>query len=266
MIRPVLLSIAVTLAACTAAPGNDAAAANSAAANSAAPAGAAAIAAEPVTFKAVDGVTVFARYYRAQSPKALILLFHQAGSSKDEYVTIAPRLAAAGYSALAVDQRSGGSLFGKNETMAALGSDPGYLPAEHDLQAALDWGKRQALPLALWGSSYSSSLVFVVAAKNHDVVRAVLAFSPGEYFDDKTMVSAAAAAVTAPVYVTSANNREEIDAARQILAAVSGPEKQQYLPAAGGVHGSSTLIASRNKAGSEQNWAAVLAFLAKTFG
>lgn len=50
----------------------------------------------------------------------MILLFHQAGSSKAEYATISPRLVAAGYSALAIDQRSGGELFGSNETAAAL--------------------------------------------------------------------------------------------------------------------------------------------------
>ncbi len=78
-----------------------------------------------VQLKAADGVTVFGSYYRAERPKALILLFHQAGSSKDEYATIAPRLTAAGYSALAIDQRSGGSLFGRNETAANAPHKPG---------------------------------------------------------------------------------------------------------------------------------------------
>ena len=47
----------------------------------------------PVNFMADDGLTVSGRYYRADKPKALILLFHQAGSSKDEYADIAPKLA-----------------------------------------------------------------------------------------------------------------------------------------------------------------------------
>lgn len=255
--RFITAALAGALAACTSAPSDNIVTES--------PDAAPAVTAASLRLKAADGVTVVARYYPASQPKALILLFHQAGSSKDEYASIAPRLNAAGYSALAVDQRSGGSLFGKNETMALIGSDPGYLPAERDLQAALDWGKQQKLPLALWGSSYSSSLVFVVAAKNPEAVKAVLAFSPGEYFDDKTMVAKAAARVKAPVYATSANDPGEIDAARQILKSVPG-DRVQYIPQAGGVHGSSTLIAARNRSGAEANWTSVLAFLKMTFG
>ena len=77
-----------------------------------------ALAAQPVTLKAADGVTVYGTYYPASEPKALILLFHQAGSSSGEYAAIAPRLARAGYSSLAIDQRVGGNLYGPNRTMA----------------------------------------------------------------------------------------------------------------------------------------------------
>jgi dienelactone hydrolase len=219
----------------------------------------------PVTLKAGDGVMVHGLYYRSPTPKALILLFHQAGSSKAEYASIAPRLVAAGYSALAIDQRSGGDLFGPNQTAAGLGHKATYLDAKQDLEAALAWGGQQNLPVALWGSSYSSSLVFVVAAEHPDSVKAVLAFSPGEYFDNKSLIQGAAARVKAPVYVTSANTPDEIEAARTILAASPAGVKVQYVPRSGGVHGSSTLIAAKNKAGAQANWDAVLAFLARVF-
>ncbi|MDH7974550.1 alpha/beta hydrolase [Sphingomonas sp. AR_OL41] len=234
----------------------------------AAPTGAAASAtaavAVPVamTFRAGDGLTVFARRYDAQKPKALILLFHQAGSSKDEYATIAPQLAAAGYSALAVDARAGGKLYGVNETAAALTRTPDYLEAQQDLQAALNWAQSQKLPIILWGSSYSSSLVFPLAAANPGVVQAILAFSPGEYFADKQMVEQAAADVTVPVFVTSASKPDEIAAAKAIAGAVPGGKAQQYVPSVG-VHGSSTLIAEKNPKGAEANWRAVMAFLDK---
>ncbi len=89
----------------------------------------------------------------------------------------------------------------------------------------------------------------------------MLAFSPGEYFDDKTLVHRAAAKVTVPVFVTSAQKPGEIEAARSILAAVPGASKQQFVPDEGGVHGSSTLIAARNPGGAEAAWTAVLGFL-----
>ena len=51
-------------------------------------------ASEPVTLTAADGVKVYGTWYRAAQPKALILLFHQAGSGRGEYATIAPKLVA----------------------------------------------------------------------------------------------------------------------------------------------------------------------------
>jgi dienelactone hydrolase len=213
--------------------------------------------------KADDGVIVHGAFYRSPNPKALILLFHQADSNKDEYSSIAPRLVAAGYSALAIDQRSGGRMFGINETAAALGHTADYLEAKRDLQAALSWGEQQKLPVILWGSSYSASLVFLVAAEHPESVRAVLAFSPGEYFSSPTAVRNAAALVNAPIYATSADDRDEIEAARTILAVSPAKLKHQYVPRSGGVHGSSTLIAARDPDGATDNWHAVLAFLAQ---
>ncbi len=222
-----------------------------------------AAAVEPVTLTARDGVKVYGSYYRAARPKALILLFHQAESSSAEYATIAPRLTAAGYSALAIDQRSGGSMYGPNRTVAALGRSADYLDALPDLQAALDWAGDKRLPVVLWGSSYSSALVFQLAARNPGKARALLAFSPGEYFDDKMFVRRDAAKLDIPVFVTSAPDVEEVALATQVFDAVKAPGKTRYVPKAG-VHASSTLIAARNPQGAEANWRPVLAFLART--
>jgi dienelactone hydrolase len=220
------------------------------------------IAPTAVTLRSGDGLTVFARLYAAKKPKAMILLFHQAGSSKDEYATIAPRLVKAGYSALAVDARVGGTLFGVNETAAALTTKVDYLEAQKDLQAALLWAEGRNLPVILWGSSYSASLVFTLARGNPGKVRAILSFSPGEYFDDKSLVEQAATATTVPVFITSASTPDEIAAAGKIAAAVPGGRAEQYVPKVG-VHGSSTLIAAKDPKGAEDNWRAVMAFLAK---
>src|SRR5204862_37250 len=61
-----------------------------------------AISAEPVTLTAADGVKVAGVYTGVEKPKALILLFHQAESGRDEYATIAPRLATWGYASLRI--------------------------------------------------------------------------------------------------------------------------------------------------------------------
>jgi dienelactone hydrolase len=220
---------------------------------------------EPITLTAADGVIVHGLYYRAERPKALILLFHQAGSSKDEYATIAPKLVKAGYSALAIDQRAGDRMFGPNLTADGLGKSTGYLEAMPDLQAALDWAEQRKLPVVLWGSSYSSSLIFGLAAANPGEVKALLAFSPGEYFDDKMWVRRAAAKVTVPVFVTQASDTKEIAEAKAVLEAVASTDKRQFEPQAG-VHGSSTLIPARNPQGAEENWGNVLMFLREHVG
>jgi dienelactone hydrolase len=214
----------------------------------------------PVNFMADDGLTVSGRYYRAASPKALILLFHQANSSKDEYAEIAPKLVEAGYAALAIDQRSGGTMFGKNETAARMPKGASYADALHDLQGALGWAQAMNLPVIVWGSSYSSSLVFELAANNPGKVAAVLSFSPGEYLGDGNPVQAAAARVKVPVFITFAKDPAEMLAAQAIFAAVPSAGKVFAEPKSG-VHGSSTLIAARNPQGAAENWTRVMGFL-----
>ena len=91
-----------------------------------------------------------------------------------------------------------------------------------------------------------------------------MAFSPGEYFNDKKMVAAAAAKVTVPVFVASANTMEEEAEAKAIVSATPATDRQQYIPRTG-VHGSSTLNANKNPGGADENWTAVLAFLKRVF-
>lgn len=222
----------------------------------------AAVPAQGVILSAADGLRVHGLYYAAPKPKALILLFHQAGSSKAEYTTIAPRLRDAGYSSLAIDQRSGGDMFGSaNETVGGLGRSTDYLSAIPDLESAIAWARTKRLPIILWGSSYSSALVFPVAARHAGEIAAVLAFSPGEYLDGRS-VKDAAKHLRAPLFVTSASDPQEIAAAKEIAESAPVGLKVQFIPIHG-VHGSSTLIPARNAAGAEENWRAVLEFLSR---
>ena len=56
------------------------------------------------------------------------------------------------------------------------------LDARTDIQAAIRYaGEFNTKPVVLFGSSYSASLSLVEASKNPRV-RAVVAFSPGEFF------------------------------------------------------------------------------------
>ena len=213
---------------------------------------------------APDGVRVFAQSYVSPNADApVILLFHQAGSNKSEYAPIAPNLVQLGYEALAIDQRSGGDLYEPpNQTVAQLGKSAPYGDVLRDMEAALAWAKRNHphVPIYVWGSSYSAALAFPFAAAHARDVAAVLAFSPGEYFDDKTAVRAAARHVTVPVFIDSGSSPQEVASARAVYAAVASKHKVEYVPAHG-IHGSSTLRSDRDPAGAAENWAAVSAFL-----
>lgn len=219
--------------------------------------------AEPVTLTTADSVAVFGEYYgTGDKSRPLILLFHMAESNRGEYETIAPRLNALGFNALAIDQRAGGRLWGRdNATVRKLGRSTGFTEALPDIEAAIAYAKSSGHSgkLILMGSSYSASLVFAAAAKHPDEVAAVLSFSPGEYFGPRLNVGAAAARLHVPVFVTSADDAGEIGAARAIIAGVKGP-KTQFIPKAGN-HGASTLREDRNRAGAAENWRAVEAFL-----
>ena len=130
-----------------------------------------------VSFPAVDGVTVYGDLYSPPGkPRGTVLLFHQSMSNRGEYETLGERFAAAGYFALAIDQRSGGYRWGRvNLTMEVIGPEASdriqregrFVSALADLEAALDYAaKRPARPIIAIGSGYSASLVFRLAARH----------------------------------------------------------------------------------------------------
>lgn len=202
-----------------------------------------------------DGVKIFGETFfgdlGAESP--LVLLFHQGGSNgRGEYGSIAPWLNAEGYRAIAWDQRSGGTTYGRdNRTILTLPENiaASYCDAYPDLQAALDYvvNNNLASEVIVWGSSYSGALVFQLAAKNPRAVSAVIAFSPAA---GGPMVECRARSwvsqVSKPMFVLKPESEMSRD---------SSVEQRDILIAAGvkfevienGVHGSSMLVDERTE-------------------
>jgi alpha-beta hydrolase superfamily lysophospholipase len=213
-----------------------------------------------VSYTAADKIKVYAEHHVVANAKALIVLFHQANGSRLEYAKIAPKLHELGFSTLAVDQRSGGSQFGGTNKTAAQVSAVGYLAALPDLTASLRYAKDtlKAPKVIVWGSSYSSALVFLLAAQNPSDVAGVVAFSPDEYLGKPTMVRDAAKKVSAPVFITSSSS--EVGAAKAIFNVLSSKEKTQFVPKGVGIHGSSVLA---NPLFGKEYWVAVEKFLSR---
>jgi alpha-beta hydrolase superfamily lysophospholipase len=219
-----------------------------------------------LTLTAADAVKIYATETTptAAAPRAVILLFHQAHASRQEYAPIAARLAQEGFITLAIDQRVGGALFGApNQTAAAITRSQTYIDALPDLEATLAYAKSRypTQKILVWGSSYSSALIFLLAAHHPNDIAGILSFSPGEYFDGVSIASSAAQIHT-PVFIDTAATADEQQAAAGIFAAISASDKQLYHPT-NGIHGSSTLRHDRDPAGEAENWAAVEAFLAR---
>ncbi len=216
---------------------------------------------KPLELHASDGVTVYGTYTRAADPgERVLLLFHQAGASHHEYDPLIASFTRQGWDTLAIDQRSGGSLFGgRNATVAKLGKSVGYLDAMPDLEAALAWAQSRRYPVIVAvGSSYSSSLVLLLAAQHPHALSAVASFSPGEYFADSNLVRRAAARLRMPVYVTTDPKEEgRVDT---VLSKAHGANIVRYRPVAG-VHGASTLVCARDPGGCKANLHSFLAFL-----
>lgn len=219
-----------------------------------------------VDFATAGGIEARADVYESKNESAtLILLFHQAGWSRGEYREIAPKLSKLGYRVMAVDQRSGGGVNGvPNEThkRAANKRQPtSYLDAYADLEAALAYARKElkATSIIVWGSSYSSSLVFRLTAEHPDEVAAVMAFSPGEYFSDKgtSYIQGFAAKAQQPLFVTS--SKSEREKAKPIFDASPAKKKILFTPASKGQHGSRALWAKWPD--NDVYWTAVNGFL-----
>jgi len=99
--------------------------------------------AEQISFLSLDNKKVYADLYSDHKPetKKCVLMFHQAGSNAGEYETIAPKVKALGFDCIAVDQRSGGEMWGRpNRTVDKSGSGE-YIDAYNDLVGAMKYAQ-----------------------------------------------------------------------------------------------------------------------------
>ena len=197
-----------------------------------------------VTFNASDGLTVTATVYEVDESYPYIILFHQAEYSRGEYKNSAIKLLKLGYNCIAVDLRSGNGVnYVQNETAKAAkekGLPTTYLDAEKDILAAIDWvWERNQKKMVLFGSSYSASLVMRVA-KGNSKIKAVVAFSPGEYFQPDMVMKDQLVGYDKNVFV--ACSQREFTYMNDLLANIPENLKTVFKPQEGaGEHGSKSL-------------------------
>ncbi len=218
---------------------------------------------QKVTFPSLDGLQVTGDMYVGASTAPVILLCHQARFSRGEYIETAKKLVALGFNCFAIDQRSGDQVNGvQNETAIGArkaGKATEYLDAEQDILAALAYIKsKSSHSIILLGSSYSASLVLKIGSEREEV-KAVVAFSPGEYFGEKLKIQPLLSKMDKPVFLTS--SLKEAPAVKELVSEIPAQWLNQFIPPFEGQHGSKALW--KENSGYEAYWVAFQAFLQK---
>ena len=214
-----------------------------------------------VSFKSEDGVLITADKYIVNQEYPYIILFHQAGSSRGEYKEIAEKLMKLRYNCLAVDLRSGDvSNYVNNETAANAreSSKPArFLDARQDIRSAIDFAySLNPREVILFGSSYSASLVMLEGEENPHV-KAVIAFSPGEYFGDDLRMEASLESISKPLFIAA--TKREHPYIMQMMSKHPEDSYTLFQPEGEGVHGARALW--DDNASKNEYWLNLLLFI-----
>jgi dienelactone hydrolase len=219
---------------------------------------------QTVTFQSTDGVEVTADLYVSSTQNPYIILLHQAGYSRGEYREIAPKLVNIGFNCLAVDLRSGNEVnFIKNQTHIDAKSKnlpTKYIDSRPDIKAAINYiASRTNKPIVLLGSSYSAALALIEATDNFKV-KAVVVFSPGEYFENPKLIKESTQKLFVPVLALS--SKPEFAEMEALLNHIPKKHLSLFAPSKGqGVHGAKALWDNSNSSG--EYWMAITQFFSQ---
>ncbi len=211
-----------------------------------------------VNFKTKDEVTLYAYDYHISDSLPYVILLHSESGSKMEYKDIAYKIAKLGYNCLAIDMRTG-----NNETSAEYKKthpDPQPIDAQKDIEAAITFAfKKSQQPVILFGTGFSASLA-MLTAKGNDSIKAVIAFSPGEYFLPTLKVEDQLAGYHKKTFV--ACSQMEYPYIEQLISKADSSKITLFKPGTGqGAHGIKAL--STKSDGYKEYWLAVYLFFKK---
>jgi hypothetical protein len=165
---------------------------------------------------------------------------------------------------LAVDLRSGKEInYIQNETAIRAAEQKlptSYLDAEKDIFASIEYVKGiSSRKIILLGSSYSASLVMKVANHNHDI-EAVVAFSPGEYFQPKMVLRSFLTDYDKPIFIASTVNEKTF--VNELISEIPDEMVHFFVPENGdGTHGAKALWEKQPQ--NEEIWLSLLLFFKK---
>jgi pimeloyl-ACP methyl ester carboxylesterase len=216
-----------------------------------------------ITFMTRDSLEVTADVYLAKEEYPYLILFHQEGSSRGEYNETAQKFTKLNFNCLAVDLRSGNnSNYVRNETARKAWETvkpSRFLDASNDIEAAIDYAYNlNNQDVILIGSSYSASLCMVIG-NNNPHVKAVIAFSPGEFFGDDLRIEQELDTFRIPLFVTGTET--ELPYITQMLQNISTQDNVTFFKPGvpPGQHGSMALW--EENPSKDEYWLALLLFI-----
>ena len=214
-----------------------------------------------ITFTSADGLEVTADEYVIASDHPYILLFHEQESSRGEFNTIARRLTKMDYNCLAVDLRNGGNNNNVSNITAKRCRESRCSRTANDIEldmvAAIEYAFSQSnQPVVLFGSGANGSLSLKLARDN-DNVRAVVAFSPGEYFLPNINIQDTISNLKKPIFISS--SLPEFPYVSQLASKVDEKFVMLFEPKLGNGGRGTVSLTAENEHNSEY-WFALLLF------
>ncbi len=134
-----------------------------------------------VTFRSKDGVQIAASFYQpTRRPAPCVILVHMLTRSRDDWQTLASRLADAGIAALAIDLRGHGASGPDPRTTPGASQD--LSPDVQDVQAARQFLSNRpdlgVTSVGIAGASIGANLAVLTAASD-PTIRSIVLLSPG---------------------------------------------------------------------------------------
>ena len=217
---------------------------------------------DKVSFQTSDSLEVVAHLYEIDPSYPYIILYHQSGYSKGEFKEIAISLLKLKYNCLAVDLRFGKGVKSiPNETSVNAKKShivSSMYDSRLDIKASIEYAfERSGKEVLLLGSSFSGTLA-LLEAKLNPKVKAVIAYSPGEFFRNEFLIHDELDGMEKPVYI--AGSQLEYPYLKRLTKLVPKNNLVVFQPQnASGKHGAKALW--KEDKVSKEYWLSLLMFI-----
>jgi pimeloyl-ACP methyl ester carboxylesterase len=196
----------------------------------------------PVTFRTEDGVTIAATLYEgARHPAPAVILLHMLTRSRDDWQTVATRLADAGIQALAIDFRGHG---GSAPAPGAAAGEADLARLALDVKAARAYlasrpDLAQATLVGIAGASLGANIAVIAAAADPSIKSLALLSPSVEYRGLRADAPMRKYGARPALMVVGTNDAYAVRSAKELAALGGGTREIKTLEDAG--HGTNML-------------------------